>query len=64
MCIFIVKNAYARILFDSGATHSFIARDFMIEVGLVTKRFWFRWRSLYLLGDRSFSTLVVVGFVD
>ena len=35
---FMVNNSYARILFDSGATHSFIARDFMIEVGLVTKR--------------------------
>ena len=35
---FLVNGHYARILFDSGATHSFIARDFMLEVGLVAER--------------------------
>ena len=33
---FLVNGYHARILFDSGAIHSFIARNFMIEVGLVT----------------------------
>lgn len=35
---FMVNNSYARILFDSGATHSIIARGSMLEVGLVEER--------------------------
>ena len=31
---FLVNDCHARIMFDSGATHSFIARKFMIAIGL------------------------------
>ena len=31
---FLVNDCHARIMFDSGATHSFIARKFMLAIGL------------------------------
>ena len=35
---FLVNDSHAKILFNFGARHSFIARDFMLEVGLVMER--------------------------
>ena len=35
---FLVNDKLARIMFDSGATHSFIAHSFMIEIGLRPER--------------------------
>ena len=35
---FLVNGYHVRILFNSSTTHSFIARDFMLEADLVTER--------------------------
>ena len=37
---FLVNGFLAKILFDSGASHSFIARSFMIDIGLIAEHLW------------------------
>ena len=37
---FLVNGALAKILFDSGASHSFIARSFMHDIGLHLENLW------------------------
>ena len=35
---FLINGSHAMILFDLGAIHSFIASDFILEVGLVSEK--------------------------
>lgn len=36
---FMINNHIAKIMFDSGATYSFIIRGFMLDLGLSPKRY-------------------------
>jgi hypothetical protein len=37
---FLVNGALAKIFFDSGASHSFVARSFMLAIGLQPENLW------------------------